>query len=148
MPQPADRFVEHCLELLAGIGAARAKRMFGGTGLYLDGIFLALVAAETLYLKTDATTCAAFEAAGCRPFAFQARGKEVVTGYWSAPDSALESPAQMQPWARLALEAALRARTAKPASPRRRPAAAVDATQARPRKAPAKTSARRSRTAK
>ena len=29
-------------------------------------------------------------------------------GYFTAPEDAMESPALMQPWARLALEAALR----------------------------------------
>ena len=144
MPQPADPFVEHCRELLAGIGAVRSKRMFGGHGLYVDDIFLALVTAETLYLKTDDATRAAFENAGCRPFAFHARGKDVETSYLSAPEAALESAGQMQPWARLALEAALRARAAKPASPRRRTAAAAPAKEASPRKAGASTSARKS----
>ncbi len=145
MPSAADPFVEHCRELLAGIGAVRSKRMFGGHGLYADGIFLALVLGETLYLKTDAVTAAAFEAAGGRPFAFHARGKEVATSYRSAPEAALESAGQMQPWARLALEAALRARAAKPASPRRRTAAAAPAKKAKPRKPVAKTPAAKSR---
>lgn len=148
MPRPADPFVEHCRELFSGLGAVRVTRMFGGHGLYVDGIFLALVAGETLYLKTDAVTTAAFAAAGCRPFAFHARGKEVETSYLSAPEAALESVAQMQPWARLALEAALRARAAKPASPRRRTAAAAPASLAKPRKTAVKTSTRRSRTPK
>ena len=142
MPRPADPFVEHCRELLGGIGTVRVARMFGGHGLYVDAIFVALVAGDTLYLKTDAATTPAFEAAGCHPFAFEARGKRVVTGYRSAPDAALESADQMQPWARLALEAALRARAAKRASPRRKSAAAAPAKKAKPRLAAAKTSAR------
>ncbi|MEO6408485.1 MAG: TfoX/Sxy family protein [Burkholderiaceae bacterium] len=148
MPARPNPFVEHCVELFACTGTVRARRMFGGTGLDVEGIFLALVAGETLYLKTDDATRAAFQNAGCRPFQFQVRDKQVVTGYWSAPEAALESAGQMQPWARLALEAALRARAAKPASPRRRTAAAATASEASPRKPAAKTSARRSRTAK
>ena len=46
--------VEHCLELLAPLGTARARRMFGGHGLRVDGVFVALVAFERLYLKADA----------------------------------------------------------------------------------------------
>lgn len=34
-------------------------------------------------------------------------------GYWTVPAEAMESPALMQPWARHALAAALRARAAK-----------------------------------
>lgn len=38
--------------------------------------------------------------------------------YYSAPDDAMESPPLMSAWARLALEAALKARQSKPAARR------------------------------
>jgi DNA transformation protein and related proteins len=50
---PAARtppFVAHCLELLAVLGGTRARRMFGGWGLYADDFFVALIADERLYL--------------------------------------------------------------------------------------------------
>ena len=109
-----NEFVTHCLELLAALGAARARRMFGGHGLYVDDLFIAIIASERLYLKVDAQTRPNFEAVGCTPFVYDAAGKAVSLGYFSAPDEAIESPPQMQPWARLALAAALRARAAKP----------------------------------
>ena len=52
MPQ-SDPLVDHCLELLAPMGEARARRMFGGYGLTLDGLFLAIIAFDRLYLKAD-----------------------------------------------------------------------------------------------
>jgi DNA transformation protein len=113
-----DEFTQHCLELLAPLGAPRAKRMFGGRGLYVDDVFVALISAERLYLKTDPLTRGRFEAAACEPFAFEAKGQRMTTSYFSAPDDAMESPALMQPWARLALAAALRARAAQPSRPR------------------------------
>lgn len=129
MPHPP--FVEHCLELLAPLGPVRARRMFGGWGLYADGLFVALIAAERLYLKADAGTREQFAAAGCEPFVYSSDGKSVSLGYWTVPAEALDSPALMQPWARLALQAALAAQAArssrlKPASRggRLRPAAA------------------------
>lgn len=119
-----SELVDHCLELLAPLGAARSRRMFGGHGLYVDDLFVAIVAFDQLYLKTDATTRPRFEAAGCRPFVYDSQGKAVSLGYFTAPDDAMESPAYMQPWGRLALEAALRAKAAKkPASKARRPKA-------------------------
>ena len=64
MPASAP-FVAHCLELLAPLGAVRAKRMFGGHGLYVDSLFIALIAGERLYLKSDDRSRSAFEHAGC-----------------------------------------------------------------------------------
>lgn len=107
-------FVTHCLELLAALGQSRAKRMFGGHGIYVDERFMALATGHQLYLKTDALNREAFEQAGCQPFEFAgADGQRVVMSYWSAPDEAMDSPALMLPWARLAMEAALRAAITK-----------------------------------
>ena len=133
-----DDFSTHCLELLGTVGSARARRMFGGVGLYVDDLFVALIFAERLYLKADAQTRERFEAAGGQPFVYDAKGKAMSMGYFTAPDEAIESPTLMQPWARLALEAALRARAAKPASARANKKATPPAKKARPRKAAAK----------
>ena len=107
-------FPAHCAELLGALGPTRLKRMFGGYGFYVDDVFIAVGTSDRLYLKTDAQTRPRFEAAGCEPFVFEAEGKQVTTSYWAAPDDAMESPALMWPWARLAMEAALRTRNAKP----------------------------------
>jgi DNA transformation protein len=107
-----DPFVEHCVELLAPAGPARARRMFGGHGLYVGDLFVGLVAGERLYLKADAASAVHFAAAGCEPFVYRGRGRTVRMSFWSVPPDALESPALMQPWARLALQAALGARAA------------------------------------
>lgn len=112
MDRPA--FVEHCVELLAPQGPVSAKRMFGGWGVYVDGLFIALIAADRLYLKVDADAMPVFRAAGCEPFCYDSQGHSTTLGYWSAPDDAIDSPTAMQPWARLALRAAVAARAAKP----------------------------------
>ncbi|MCW5667623.1 MAG: TfoX/Sxy family protein [Piscinibacter sp.] len=121
---PADGFVTHCLELLAPLGVARSRRMFGGHGLYVDELSVALIAFERLYLKADEQTRPQFESAGCSPFVYDGKGRSVTLGYYTAPEEAMESPALMRPWARLALEAALRARAATtPAAQARSPKA-------------------------
>jgi DNA transformation protein and related proteins len=112
---PADEFAAFCCELLAAAGAMRAKRMFGGHGVYADGLMIGLVAEEVLYLKMDAETRPQFEAAGCQPFTYDPGNghKPMQMSYWTVPSEAMESPATMTPWARLALGAALRNQTAK-----------------------------------
>jgi DNA transformation protein len=130
MPSPCPAFVAHCLELLASAGAPRARRMFGGHGLYLDDLFVAIVADEQLFLKVDETTRPDFEAAGGRPFVYEGKGRTMTLGFWTPPDEALESPGGMVPWARRALASALRARA--PAA-RKRAVAAAAVTPRRPR---------------
>lgn len=133
-------FADHCVELLGSIGPARARRMFGGHGLYVDDLFVALIVADRLYLKVDDTTRPAFLAEACEPFVYVAKDdRRVGMNYYSAPEGAIESPPQMQPWAQLALGAALRARAAKAASTRRKPppsrpkAAATKSSKASPK---------------
>lgn len=116
MPQ-SNPLVDHCLELLAPMGDARARRMFGGFGLTLDGLFLAIIAFDRLYLKADDATRTQFADAGCEPFVYQAKGKPMTMNYWTVPPQALESPELMRPWASLALQAALSAQAAKRTGP-------------------------------
>lgn len=114
MAKALPPLVEHCLELFAPLGAVRAKAMFGGYGFYLDDLFFALIADETLYLKVDDQTEGAFREAGSYAFTYSYKdGRSVTMAYWSAPEEAMEGPPMMRDWARLALGAALRAR--KPA---------------------------------
>lgn len=139
MAQPP--FVEHCSELLAPLGPVRVRRMFGGWGLYVDDLFVALIILDRLYLKVDAGTRERFASAGCEPFVYDGAGKQVTVSYWTVPDEAMDSPALMQPWARLALQAALAARAAK-----LKPARAARPRAARPTAGPAAPGARKTAT--
>jgi DNA transformation protein len=105
-----NAFADYCAELLAPLGRTRVKHMFGGHGIYVDDIFIAIVVGETLYLKADDQSMARFDAAACKPFTFEAKGRTMTTHYRAAPAEAMDSPALMRPWAVLARDAALRAR--------------------------------------
>lgn len=95
-------------DLLAPLGAVRTRAMFGGHGVYVDELFVAIVVGELLYLKADAATAARFQAAGSEPFVVESRGRKTTMSFWRAPAQGLESPAAMTPWGRLAMEAAAR----------------------------------------
>lgn len=108
-----SEFVSLVLELLAPLGPASSRAMFGGWGIYLDGIMFALVADDMLYFKADDASRAEFQQAGLEPFRYVQRGKQITFDYFRAPDEAFDAPHLMLPWARLGLAAALRARAAK-----------------------------------
>ena len=118
MATQGSEFVQYCCELLASAGPCRARRMFGGWGISTDGLTIAILAdlgaGETLWLKANENTRTQFEAAGCRRFTYATKKGDRSMNYYSAPDDALESPAVMAPWARLALQAALEVSMAKP----------------------------------
>ena len=107
--------VSHCLELLSPLGRTSSRRMFGGRALYIDDLCMALIFGDALYLKVNDDSRAAFERAGCRPFIYETKdGDHQALGYYTAPDEAMESPAEMIPWARRALAAAVAARAKAP----------------------------------
>lgn len=118
----ATDFAQYCCELLVPIGPCVARRMFGGFGISTGGLTLALVAdlgqGLQLWLKADDVSRAQFEGAGCTRFIYQAAGVAKSMNYYSAPDAAMESPDAMRPWARLALDSALKARMASAKSTR------------------------------
>jgi DNA transformation protein len=116
----ASGFVAYLLDLLVGdategLGRPSARPMFGAHGLYLGELMVGLIAADVLYLKTDASTRRAFEAAGSRPFEYQAgsREKPVVMSFFEAPADALEEAEALRPWLALAHGAATRAAEAR-----------------------------------
>ena len=115
-----ESFTSYLRDLFAELGPVSLRKMFGGQGLYHDGVIIGLVVGDELFLKTDAITRAAFEQAGGEPFVYLGKGKPVAMSYLSPPAEAMESAQSMEPWARLACEAALRKRAGeKPAAKRR-----------------------------
>jgi len=104
-------FIAHLHDLFAGLGPISSRAMFGGHGVYFDGLIIGIVIDDALYLKADDETRGHFEVAGCAPFVYRQRRGEpqpITTSYWSLPEDAMESPQAMLPWAKLAFGAALR----------------------------------------
>lgn len=99
---------EHLRDLFAGLPRLSIRRLFGGVGLYSDGIVFALGAFDEIWIKADAQTIPLFEQAGSRRFSYQGRKRTVQLPYWSLPGSALDDPDAALKWARLGIAASLR----------------------------------------
>src|SRR5688500_11370523 len=102
----SESFTSYLRDLFSEFGPVTLRKMFGGQGLYHDGLIIGLVIGEELYLKTDAASVGAFEQAGGHPFVYQGKGKPLTMSYWLPPAEAMESAQAMRPWAKLAYEAA------------------------------------------
>lgn len=84
-----------------------AKRMFGGYGIYGDGIFFAIVGDDTLYFKTSDETRANFEAEGAHPFTYHKNGRAMVLGsYYAVPEWLFDEPDRLRDWALTSIAAA------------------------------------------
>lgn len=92
-------------------GPITTGRMFSGTALYVEGdVMFACLLSDTIWMKSDAETRAAFEDAGSRPFTYtKATGPMSVPSLMSLPESALDDPEEALSWARLSYAPALKA---------------------------------------
>lgn len=112
---------ERIEEIFAPVAKVAVKRMFGGHGVYADGVFFAIVSDGEIFLKADAATQPEFIAAGSFPFAYERAGKTTVMSYWRLVESAYDDEEELRRWTSLALAAARRAQASGPGrSPNRR----------------------------
>ncbi|MEX2468422.1 MAG: TfoX/Sxy family protein [Pseudohongiellaceae bacterium] len=109
-------FAAHIVDLLQGMGPVYGKRMFGGHGIFLDGLMFGLIADNVLYLKVDDDSRPDYEALDLAPFTYHKQGKPFRLNYYQAPEEAMEDVEVMLSWGNGAFAVALRA-----ASRQRRP---------------------------
>lgn len=114
-----SEFVEHVLEMLEPNGTIRAKRMFGGYGLYCDDLIFGLISDDVLYLKTDGESVGLFQERGLAPFVYVKKGEATKTSYYTAPEEVFDDPDAAAEWLRIACDAAVRFRN-RPGKRRRR----------------------------
>ena len=107
--RPLPPYIATLVERLAPLGEVRPKAMFGGWGLYADGVFFAIVADDILFLKVDDGNRADYEKAAMAPFR-PWPDKATTMSYWTVPDDVEADPGRLVAWARKAREAQLRAK--------------------------------------
>jgi DNA transformation protein len=113
-----DQGFDHIAELFAAFGPVRVRRMFGGAGVFVDGLMIGLVSQGAIYLKADQTTIPTFQKEGLGPFTYAAKArKRAVMSYWKMPERLYDDPDELARWAAQALAVA----RSKAAKVKRRP---------------------------
>ncbi len=112
---------EFIRELFAPFRPVAVKRMFGGAGLYADGLMFALVFDGAIFLKVDDASIPDFEREGSRPFVYTRAKSPGRVGrhslsYWRLPERLYDDPEELAVWAARALAIAERKKLAS--SPR------------------------------
>ena len=100
-------------ELFSTFGTVGIRRMFGGHGVFADGMMFALEQDGELYLKADDLTIPKLAAENSEPFMYRARGREIALSYWKLPERLYDEPEEFAAFAREAFAAAGRAARAK-----------------------------------
>lgn len=107
----SDAYRDFVLEQLqrATPAAITRRAMFGGVGIYADGLFFALLDDDTTYFKVDDRTRPSFEARGMGPFLPYGDPARPMR-YHQLPPDVLEDPAELAPWVEAAVDVARRAK--------------------------------------
>lgn len=133
-------FTEYALELLAGVGRIEAKRMFGGAGIYRNGVMFALLDDDALYVRVDDKLQADLKAQGSVPWVYSMKRDGAVRdmGYWRMPETAADDPDEAVAIGKRAYAAAVKRQELRARKPARKvakpPAKARPAKKARAKK--------------
>ncbi len=99
-----QEYLDYVTDQLGALGPVSARRMFGGAGLYRNGLIFGIVANDTLYLKVDDSNRDDYLAAGMQPFRPYPNRPQVMP-YYAVPADALEDRDRLCEWAQKALAA-------------------------------------------
>ncbi len=86
-----NEFVNYVIDLLSPYGHIKARAMFGGYGLYKDGIIVAIIADDELYFKVDKESIEVYKSRDSRPFCYKVRDKIINMSYWYVPLEVMEN---------------------------------------------------------
>jgi DNA transformation protein len=106
MPVSSD-FRDFVLEQLGRVAPVTSRRMFGGVGIYANGIFFALIDDDIVYFKADDETRTDFLAAGSKAFAPYDDERHSMN-YYELPPDVLEDEEALTNWMHKSLGAARR----------------------------------------
>ena len=119
----SEGFKDLIRDLLAEFGPVTIRNMFGGAGIYADGVMFAILDDDVLYLKADESSALAFRDEGMGPFTYVKEGKGAVAmSYFEVPPRLLDEPEELVAWARVAhrIARASRANSSRKAKSRRK----------------------------
>ena len=102
-------FSDYVVELLAGMGRIEARRMFGGAGLYRDGVMFAILDDDVVFFRVDDQLEADLKAQGSVPWVYSMKpdGSIRSMGYWRMPETSADDPDEAVAIARRAYAAAV-----------------------------------------
>ena len=116
----SDELVELVKDHLTVFGPATFKKMFGGVGMFSQGVMFGLIVDDILYFKRDAENNQMFEHEGLGSFGYESKsGKRTIMSYGKAPERVFDEPDEMISWAQAGMQAAIRADNAKPKAKRK-----------------------------
>ncbi|MDP3740101.1 MAG: TfoX/Sxy family protein [Hyphomonadaceae bacterium] len=133
-------FSDYVEELIAGFGKVEIRRMFGGAGVYRNGVGFGILDDDTFFIKADAALGAELKKQGSKPWSYSVKKDGTVRdiAYWSLPATAADDGDEASALARRSFEVARKADAAKAKKPKKAAAKKTAAKKALAKKPAAK----------
>lgn len=90
-------YLNYVLDQLSEFGEIKVKNMFGGVGLFHQGLMFGKIGDDTFRLKVDNSNKAKYEEKGMKPFHSEKKKKGMP--YWEVPLEILEDSSALKEWA-------------------------------------------------
>jgi DNA transformation protein len=103
----SEEFAQYITEMLEPFGNIKTRKMFGGYGIYKDGLMFALISDSELYFKADLETARYFKSQNLEPFTYQAKGKLIALSYYKISPEIIEDGEILTKYFNLAYNSAL-----------------------------------------
>ena len=95
----SPEFLKFVIEKLSPIGDIRSRAMFGGYGIFYEGLMFALISEDTLYFKVNESNRDMYKRVQSMPFPHG-------ISYWEVPADVLEEDARLHEWANISIKIA------------------------------------------
>jgi len=96
IPKAKDDYADYIVDKLSGFGEVHSRAMFGGWGIFHEGLMFALVSDGVLYFKVDNSNREMYEKAGSGKFPHG-------ISYWEVPTDVFEDTARLYEWADISI---------------------------------------------
>ncbi|MDP3935387.1 MAG: TfoX/Sxy family protein [Alphaproteobacteria bacterium] len=108
------------IRALSPFGDITERRMFGGYGIYKEGVIIALMDEASLFFKSTPTTEPFYQSFGSFPFVYEGKDRPVKMSYWQVPQTVLNNPTILKKWVETAYHSSIESKTKKPQKPMKR----------------------------
>ncbi|MCE2991381.1 MAG: TfoX/Sxy family protein [Candidatus Jidaibacter sp.] len=106
MKKNSNNFLDYVKEVLEPFGPITTRAMFGGFGIYKNGVIFAMIADNELYFKADDEASKFFQTYGSEPFTYQGKSGLVRMSYWRVMPEVLEDAEMLKAWFNVGIKAA------------------------------------------
>ncbi len=100
----SDEYLNYIQDQLSDFGEVEIKRMFGGVGIFRDGLMFGKIGGDTFRLKVDESNQKMYEDRGMKPFYSESKKKGMP--YWEVPADVVEDRGELAKWAKMSFDIA------------------------------------------